>query len=99
MTAAALVPTLGYSDEIVMDQLIKLRTDLKPLSDAHGVKLTFMPFLLKVTPAGTTWVKHIVMTVPFDLYQIGSIIGIITLSIIKCSCEQRLYKSDMERFT
>jgi len=47
MTAANQIPHFGYSDEIVVDQLVKLREELKPISESRGVKLSYMPFILK----------------------------------------------------
>ena len=37
------IPHFGYSDEIEMDALMELRTDLKDSFDRRGVKLSFMP--------------------------------------------------------
>ena len=45
MTAALQVQHLTYSDEIIVDSLIKLRKDLKE-SD-NSVKISFMPLLIK----------------------------------------------------
>lgn len=47
MAAAHTVPTLLYSDEFMMDQLIQVRTELKPMAEAMGVKLTYLPFIVK----------------------------------------------------
>jgi len=47
MTTANTVPHFGYCDEIVVDQLARLRDELKPLADSRGVKLSYMPFILK----------------------------------------------------
>lgn len=47
MTAANAIPHFGYSDEIVVDQLVSLRDELKPIAEARGVKLSYMPFILK----------------------------------------------------
>lgn len=47
MTASWTVPHFGYCDEIVMDGLMQLRSQLKPAADAAGVKLTFLPLLVK----------------------------------------------------
>lgn len=49
MTAAVQVPHFGYSEELEMDQLMKLREELKPMAAQRGVKLTFMPFIIKAT--------------------------------------------------
>lgn len=47
MTAAASVPHFGYKDEIQMDALVAARDALRPAAQAHGVKLSFMPFFIK----------------------------------------------------
>ncbi|XP_031569107.1 lipoamide acyltransferase component of branched-chain alpha-keto acid dehydrogenase complex, mitochondrial-like [Actinia tenebrosa] len=47
MTAALAIPHFGYCDEILLDDLVKLRTQLKPLMESRGVKLSFMPFFIK----------------------------------------------------
>jgi hypothetical protein len=35
-------------NQIEMDQLFQLRQQLKPLAEAKGIKLSFMPFIIKV---------------------------------------------------
>ncbi|KAG2531278.1 hypothetical protein JM18_001686 [Phytophthora kernoviae] len=47
MNAALQVPHFGYADEIRMDALYNLRNELKPLAESRGVKLSFMPFIIK----------------------------------------------------
>lgn len=48
MTAANAVPQLGYSDEINVDALWEMRAALnKEAQSKYGVKLSFMPFILK----------------------------------------------------
>merc|ERR1719474_1010435 len=47
MTEANAVPQFGYGDEIVLNQLVALRAQLKPLGERHGVKITYLPFILK----------------------------------------------------
>ena len=43
------IPHFGYSDEIEMDALIKVRDSLRAqVLSNHAVKLTFMPFFIKV---------------------------------------------------
>ncbi|KAG7393907.1 hypothetical protein PHYPSEUDO_000084 [Phytophthora pseudosyringae] len=55
MNAALQVPHFGYADEIRMDALYELRKELKPLAEARGVKLSFMPFIIK---AASLALKH-----------------------------------------
>ncbi|XP_019357234.1 PREDICTED: lipoamide acyltransferase component of branched-chain alpha-keto acid dehydrogenase complex, mitochondrial [Gavialis gangeticus] len=47
MSAALKIPHFGYCDEIELNQLVQLREELKPLAQACGVKLSFMPFFIK----------------------------------------------------
>lgn len=52
MTASLQIPHLGYCEEVVMDSLIGLRKQLKHALDRKGsshVKLSYMPFILKVS--------------------------------------------------
>ncbi|GAB1605498.1 lipoamide acyltransferase component of branched-chain alpha-keto acid dehydrogenase complex, mitochondrial-like isoform X2 [Argonauta hians] len=49
MIAAHSVPHFGYYDDIDMSSLVQLRYDLKSASKARGVKLSFMPFIIKST--------------------------------------------------
>jgi len=48
MNAAWSVPHFGYCDEVCMDGLISLRSQLKPLAESQGVKLSYMPMIIKV---------------------------------------------------
>lgn len=47
MTAAAAIPTFGYSDEICVDSLIKMRSMLVDKAKGHGVKLSYFAFIIK----------------------------------------------------
>eukprot|EP00461_Guttulinopsis_vulgaris_P007143 UN07191 len=47
MTAAAAIPTLGFADEVVMDNLVAIRGQLKDKAKAHGVKLSNFAFIIK----------------------------------------------------
>merc|ERR1712106_164385 len=47
MSEALKIPHFGYKDEIDMSQLVKLRKDLKAMCEARGVKLSYMPFIVK----------------------------------------------------
>ncbi|KYQ93259.1 dihydrolipoyl transacylase [Tieghemostelium lacteum] len=47
MTAAASIPHFGYAEEYIMDGLMELRAQLKPLAESRGVKLSYLPFILK----------------------------------------------------
>jgi 2-oxoisovalerate dehydrogenase E2 component (dihydrolipoyl transacylase) len=47
MTEALSIPHFGYCDEITMDGLSRLRNELKQAADQIGVKVTYMPFIIK----------------------------------------------------
>lgn len=47
MNAALQIPHFGYADEVQMDALHQLRQELKPLAEQRGIKLSFMPFMIK----------------------------------------------------
>ena len=49
MTEANSVPQFGYGDEIIMNELVNLRKELKPMGDSLGIKITYLPFILKAT--------------------------------------------------
>lgn len=49
MTAALQVQHLTYCEEISFDKLKKLRNDLKVQAAARGVKLSYMPIMIKAT--------------------------------------------------
>uniref|UniRef100_A0A8C7G645 Dihydrolipoamide acetyltransferase component of pyruvate dehydrogenase complex n=1 Tax=Oncorhynchus kisutch TaxID=8019 RepID=A0A8C7G645_ONCKI len=48
MTAALKIPHFGYKDEVDLTRLVQLRKELKGLSEARGVKLSYMPFFIKL---------------------------------------------------
>eukprot|EP00455_Lapot_gusevi_P038475 TRINITY_DN4313_c0_g1_i2.p1 TRINITY_DN4313_c0_g1~~TRINITY_DN4313_c0_g1_i2.p1 ORF type:complete len:360 (-),score=167.56 TRINITY_DN4313_c0_g1_i2:5-1084(-) len=47
MNAANAIPHFGFCEEIVVDELVKLRQLLKPMADKRGIKLSYMPLLIK----------------------------------------------------
>jgi len=47
MTAANQVPHLGYADEICLDSLVTVRAALNKQAEKYGVKLSYMPFIIK----------------------------------------------------
>lgn len=47
MASVSTIPHFTVSDELVMDNLIALRSQLKPAFEKQGVKLSFMPFFIK----------------------------------------------------
>ncbi|GLE10037.1 hypothetical protein PINS_up022011 [Pythium insidiosum] len=55
MNAALRIPHFGYADEIEVDSLYELRDKLKPVAEARGIKLSFMPFIIK---AASLALKH-----------------------------------------
>jgi 2-oxoisovalerate dehydrogenase E2 component (dihydrolipoyl transacylase) len=52
MTESLSIPHFGYCDEVVMDELVKLRKDLKSMAEKKGVKLSYMPFIIKACSLG-----------------------------------------------
>jgi 2-oxoisovalerate dehydrogenase E2 component (dihydrolipoyl transacylase) len=49
MTAALQVPHLTYCDEVAFDRMRALRADLKAQFAKNGVKISYMPLLIKAT--------------------------------------------------
>jgi len=47
MVEALKIPHFGYKDEVDMSQLVQLRADLKQTCAARGIKLSYMPFIVK----------------------------------------------------
>lgn len=47
VASVSTIPHFTVSDELVMDSLIALRSQLKPEFEKQGVKLSFMPFFIK----------------------------------------------------
>lgn len=47
MASVSTIPHFTVSDELVMDNLIALRAQLKPEFERQGIKLSFMPFFIK----------------------------------------------------
>ena len=48
MTKAQTIPHFGYSEEVNLNQLVRLRAELKGALETRGVKFSFMPVFLKV---------------------------------------------------
>uniref|UniRef100_A0A7E4ZS76 Dihydrolipoamide acetyltransferase component of pyruvate dehydrogenase complex n=1 Tax=Panagrellus redivivus TaxID=6233 RepID=A0A7E4ZS76_PANRE len=49
MSESLKIPHFGYDDEIYFDQLVKLRGQLKHIGKEKGVKLSYMPIIIKAT--------------------------------------------------
>nr|XP_046247696.1 lipoamide acyltransferase component of branched-chain alpha-keto acid dehydrogenase complex, mitochondrial [Scatophagus argus] len=52
MTAALKIPHFGYCDEIDLTRLVSLRAELRSVSEARGVRLSYMPFFIKAASLG-----------------------------------------------
>ncbi|KAA0712152.1 DBT protein [Triplophysa tibetana] len=48
MSSALKIPHFGYCDEVDLTQLVRLRSELKGLSESRGMKLSYMPFFMKL---------------------------------------------------
>ena len=49
MTAANAVPLFGYCDEIDVSKLVEVREGSKKVMQEYGVKLSYMPYIIKAT--------------------------------------------------
>jgi 2-oxoisovalerate dehydrogenase E2 component (dihydrolipoyl transacylase) len=49
MTAAGQVPHLTFCEEIIMDNLMQVRADLKAIAKSKNIKLSYMPLIIKAT--------------------------------------------------
>uniref|UniRef100_A0A3B5LF15 Dihydrolipoamide acetyltransferase component of pyruvate dehydrogenase complex n=1 Tax=Xiphophorus couchianus TaxID=32473 RepID=A0A3B5LF15_9TELE len=47
MTAALKIPHFGYCDEVDLSRLVLLRSELKPVAERRGIKLSYLPFFIK----------------------------------------------------
>lgn len=48
MSAALNIPHFGYCDEVDLSRLVVLRSELRSVTEGRGVKLSYMPFFIKV---------------------------------------------------
>ncbi|XP_017260604.1 lipoamide acyltransferase component of branched-chain alpha-keto acid dehydrogenase complex, mitochondrial [Kryptolebias marmoratus] len=47
MSAALKIPHFGYCDEVDLSRLVVLRSEIRSVTEARGVKLSYMPFFIK----------------------------------------------------
>ena len=47
MAAANLIPHFGYCDEVCVDRLVSLRSELASMAAERGVKMSYMPLFIK----------------------------------------------------
>lgn len=47
MTQANTIPHFSFSDEYNMDSLVELRSEMKDIGKERGVKISYLPFLIK----------------------------------------------------
>ncbi|XP_026876843.2 lipoamide acyltransferase component of branched-chain alpha-keto acid dehydrogenase complex, mitochondrial-like isoform X2 [Electrophorus electricus] len=64
MTAALKIPHFGYCDEVDLTQLVLLRSELKGLAEARGVRLSYMPFFVKA--ASMSLLQFPILNASFD---------------------------------
>ena len=48
MTEALKIPHFGYNEEYDLTNLVELRKQLKPMAGEYDIKLSYMPFIIKV---------------------------------------------------
>jgi len=54
MTAALSIPHMGFSDEMNLTELVQLKNELKTVSEARGVKFSYMPVFIKAASLALT---------------------------------------------
>lgn len=54
MTLSLKIPHFTYSDEVDVTELVKVREQLKLLTQSQGIKLSFMPFFIKAASLALT---------------------------------------------
>jgi len=64
MTASNAVPQFGYSDEFYVDELIRVRNQVKKMAEKEGVRLSYLAFIVKAAslallhyPQLNAWIK------------------------------------------
>lgn len=70
MNASNAVPQLGYSDEIVMDELVRLRAQFKSAAEKQGIKLSYLPFIMKAVSLALRQYPHLNAHVNSDCTQL-----------------------------
>ena len=48
MTEALKIPHFGYNEEYDVTELVQTRTHLKSIAAEYDIKLSYMPFIIKV---------------------------------------------------
>ena len=56
MTAALQIPHFGYNEEYDITDLVTLRAELKPIAAEYDIKLSYMPFIIKVNRFSREWI-------------------------------------------
>lgn len=54
MIQANKIPHFGYDDEYDLTNLVRVRKDLKYVAKDHGIKLSYLPFILKAVSMSLT---------------------------------------------
>lgn len=99
MTAALKIPHFGYCDEVDLTRLVALRAELRAMAEARGVRLSYMPFFIKVglqhifLLIGGTFAAHV--NAVLSLAQAASL-GLLHFPILNSSvddgCQNITYK-------
>lgn len=67
MTSSLSIPHMTFADEIIVNELMKVRDQLKPLAQVEDVRLTYLPFLIKATSIALQ--NHPILNARFDADQ------------------------------
>jgi len=67
MTSSLSIPHMTFADEIIVNELMLVRDQLKPLAQVEDVRLTYLPFLIKATSMALQ--NYPILNARFDVDQ------------------------------
>jgi len=70
MTEALKIPHFMLCDEVQADAMISLRSELKPIAEARGIKFTYMPLMLKAASLAMQRYPYINSSISDDLSSV-----------------------------